>query len=458
MNFTMLRLVTLCLVVFIATLDMSANRAGKYGSYQGGCTDCHGLNASGNTAVTLAGPRTVKTGSTNAYTFNVGHGVNNYAGMNASFRSGTGAAAGVLNAGNGSVAVNGELTHNNAPKQMAGGVADFPFQWTAPDQHGTYVFYGAGNAVNNNNNQGGDFWNVTGAINITVQGATLTAPTAGTQLCAGATLNIAWTQTGLGNLRIELSSNNFTTIDIISTSVAATDGSLNYTVPTTQAGATNYQVRLVEVSTGTVLSTSAGFTISAGPNIITQPASINVCEGRALTLTVSATGSNLIYRWRKNGNDFPGGTTATLNLPISTAADAGTYDCIITGCNINVTSNQAVVTIINKPAITRQPENLELCEGDSGSISIAATGAGISYQWLRNGEPVIGQNNATLKFPSATIVDEGEYTCRVLGSCSPEAVSSKSVVKMIERPAVTTHPANKNLTEGDSLVLSVASA
>jgi len=457
-NFKILRLVVLFLMISTGVITMSANRAGKYGSYQAGCTNCHGNNASGNTAVSLTGPLTVKTGSTNNYSFNVGHGVNNYAGMNASIRNSQGGAAGTLIAGVGSMSVNGELTHSNGPIAMVGGVANYQFQWTAPDQHGSYVFYGAGNAVNNNNNEAGDFWNVTGAVNITVQGATITAPANGTQLCAGSNLTITWTQTGLGNLRIELSSNNFANLEIISTSVAATAGTLTYTVPTTQAGATSYQVRLVESSTGTVLSTSPGFTISAGPSIVTQPASIGVCEGRAMTLTIGATGSSLIYRWRKNGNDFAGGTTATLNLPVSTLADAGTYDCVITGCNVNVTSNQAVVTITTKPSITTQPLGIELCEGDSGSISIAATGAGISYQWLRNGEPVIGAVSTTLKFPSATIVDEGEYTCRVLGSCPPEAVSAKAVVKMVERPAVTTHPSNKNLTEGDSLVLNIVSA
>jgi hypothetical protein len=83
--------------------------------------------------------------------------------------------------------INGEVTHN-APKSVDFGTVHFNFLWTAPDELGKYVLYGAGNSVNLDGGTGNDIV-VTDTIEIWVENpstpgaptaTSTTAPTSGT--------------------------------------------------------------------------------------------------------------------------------------------------------------------------------------------------------------------------------------------------------------------------------------
>ena len=71
--------------------------------------------------------------------------------------------------------------------------------------------------------------------------------------------------------------------------------------------------------------------------ITTQPIAVTQCEGTTATFSVAATGTNLTYRWRKDGinltdgGDISGATTATLSIATIATADEGLYDVVITG-------------------------------------------------------------------------------------------------------------------------------
>jgi|ERR1039458_3290747 hypothetical protein len=50
------------------------------------------------------------------------------------------------------------------------------------------------------------------------------------------------------------------------------------------------------------------------------------------------------------------------------------------------------------PSISTQPQSTLLYSNNPVSLSVVASGAGISYQWLSNGVPIIGATNDTLLF------------------------------------------------------------
>jgi hypothetical protein len=78
------------------------------------------------------------------------------------------------------------------------------------------------------------------------------------------------------------------------------------------------------------------------PSITTQPVSVITCPGTAVSLTVVATGDSLTYEWMK-GVITTGVLLPALNILAATAADTGSYHCIVTGRCGNVTSN--IVTV-----------------------------------------------------------------------------------------------------------------
>src|ERR1035438_2803393 len=54
------------------------------------------------------------------------------------------------------------------------------------------------------------------------------------------------------------------------------------------------------------------------------------------------------------------------------------------------------------PYIITQPQSALLYSNNPVSLSVVVSGAGISYQWLSNGVPILGATNDTLIFPSLT--------------------------------------------------------
>ena len=93
-----------------------------------------------------------------------------------------------------------------------------------------------------------------------------------------------------------------------------------------------------------VTSDAATVTVNALPVITQQPSGQTINEGETLTLNVVATGATG-YQWKKGEEDVLDATTATYTKEGATAADAGSYTCVVTGAGGSVTSNAATVTV-----------------------------------------------------------------------------------------------------------------
>ncbi len=78
------------------------------------------------------------------------------------------------------------------------------------------------------------------------------------------------------------------------------------------------------------------------------------------------------------------------------------YSVVITGTCGNLTSTAATLTVNRAPAITAQPAAVTACEGTTANFSVTATGAGLSYQWRKNGINIAGAVSPTLSLPGIT--------------------------------------------------------
>ncbi|MCX6953098.1 MAG: immunoglobulin domain-containing protein, partial [Verrucomicrobia bacterium] len=109
----------------------------------------------------------------------------------------------------------------------------------------------------------------------------------------------------------------------------------------------------------------------------------------------------------------PSGTAATLH---GVTWSGGTF---------NPAGNPATLlaNLQGLPVITAQPAPVLVADGGSASLTVAASGSGLTYQWLKDGLPVAGATNATLTIGTAHGRDGGVYSVRVNGAAG-SAVSS----------------------------------
>ena len=83
-----------------------------------------------------------------------------------------------------------------------------------------------------------------------------------------------------------------------------------------------------------------------GPTFSSHPIDQLACPGGETVLSVAATGAGpFSYQWRRGVPRIAitGATTSTYSLPAATAADADSYDCIITNACGSATSNTATL-------------------------------------------------------------------------------------------------------------------
>ncbi len=192
--------------------------------------------------------------------------------------------------------------------------------------------------------------------------------------------------------------------------------------------------------------------ITTAPVITGQPvAPAPVCKNNGIaTISVTATGAGLNYQWRRNSvplsnnTMYSGVNTATLTITNPTLAeDATTYDVVITGlCAPPATSSAVALSVIDLPEIQTNPElQSSMCSGTgSATISVVATGHGLTYQWYKNfavlEESSVYHNvtSSTLTIENPTLSENGAvFYVVVTGTCGE--VTSGSTESLVVYPS-----------------------
>lgn len=115
--------------------------------------------------------------------------------------------------------------------------------------------------------------------------------------------------------------------------------------PALAAHAGVYDV-IVSNSAGTVTSNTATLTVGVLPAITTQPVALTVAAGGSATFTVAATSTEaLTYQWRKAGVNLAGATAASYTIAKVAAADAASYDVVVTNTYGSTASGSVALTV-----------------------------------------------------------------------------------------------------------------
>lgn len=262
----------------------------------------------------------------------------------------------------------------------------------------------------------------------------------------------------------------------------------NLTLTNVTVAYNNYSYRcVVSGSCPTAKTSAAGvLTVNVPVAITAQPTTaITLCSGDNTSLSISATGTGLSYRWYilsgstytalNDAGFYSGATTPTLTITGITAApntQTYTYRCIATGTCNAVTSNATYITVNAKPAIVNNPVSIARCDSShNATFSVTATGTNVTYQWqistdggsvwtnLTNNSSYNNTTTSTLLLPSLFLTMDGyEYRCVVSGTCTPAATSAAATLTInpLITPSVTISASTTDICAGQSVVFSTS--
>jgi subtilisin-like proprotein convertase family protein len=231
---------------------------------------------------------------------------------------------------------------------------------------------------------------------------------------------------------------------------------------------------------GTVASPSGTYapTNTAGPDNFPAPGPGNITQinptiGTFNTANLVVNGTWSLYAVDLNPGDegsidswsitfdVPGATTitytwspatglsSTTGNPV-TASPTATTTYVVTAINRGgcTSLDSARVNVLGLPAITRQPlpATQTICPGYTVGYKVIATGAGLTYQWRRNGVNltdggrISGANADSLTISNVVLADAGTYDVIVSGTCPPALTSNAAILQIGTAPTITTQP------------------
>ena len=198
--------------------------------------------------------------------------------------------------------------------------------------------------------------------------------------------------------------------------------------------------------------------------ITRQPKSQSIILGNSLTISVTATGSGLKYQWyykKKGAADWSvwnNRTNASETVTPNVTWDGIQLYCKVTDSSRTVNSLPATISVLS---VSEQPKSQTITKGNSLTISVKATGSGLTYQWYfkKKGQTTWNVWNSRTHAsetctPNATW-DGIQLYCIVKNSAGNTAKSNTVTVTVKNGPVITTQPTNQTVTAGNPVTLSL---
>jgi len=149
----------------------------------------------------------------------------------------------------------------------------------------------------------------------------------------------------------------------------------------------------------------------AAPSISHGPQNTTVADGASASFTVVANGSApLTYQWMQDGEPVAGGTGSTLRIAAVAFTDSGAQISVIIRNNVgSATSAAATLTVkAVAPSILMQPQHQSVVAGNVATFVVEAAGSTpLTFQWSKNGTPIMAATSAVYVTPPEVVGDSG---------------------------------------------------
>ena len=257
-----------------------------------------------------------------------------------------------------------------------------------------------------------------------------------------------------------------------------------------------YCVDRVQLRNGQTVSVIRAALLTVGPTLIINiqavvglpaiaqaPQNANVVEGNAASFSVSATGSSLAYQWQRSNNggtsytDISGANAASLSLTAALTDDGSFWRVIVKNSAGSVTSTSARLTVAPRvvasaPAITRDPANQAVQEGETASFGAAASGVPTpSVQWQTRSTTqanpsagwvnIAGATASSYTTSPLTLAASSSQYRAVFQNSAGSASSLPATLSVAQRliaPSISSAPASQTVQVGQFGLFSVGAA
>lgn len=182
-----------------------------------------------------------------------------------------------------------------------------------------------------------------------------------------------------------------------------------------------YVCRISGICPGVEKEVNVGVIPGLKVNPVTS--AFRVCPGENVVLRVNAEGSNLSYRWKRNGADA-GSTSNTLALNGLTAASAGIYECMVhSDCGDTVLAYRVELKEVTR-IVDYTPVPKYVGVNENVILYVTADGENNKYVWRQDGK-IVGGNSNFLNLPSLGTDEEKDFvfTCEVAGDCGTDRIT-----------------------------------
>ncbi len=220
---------------------------------------------------------------------------------------------------------------------------------------------------------------------------------------------------------------------------------------------------IVTGSCGTVTSDPGVLVVNLLTIISLHPSGpLEKCENESVGFDVVASGTNLSYQWKKDGNDLTdngritGSNSPNLFINNVLIGDEGYYSCLVSGDEGIENSYPALLGVHAMTDVNLQPVSANMCEGENGIFVINSTGTINSYQWKKDGVSlsdngrISGSGTNTLTISNLTMSDNGSYICELTGVCEND-VSDPAIIEVNPNTLITAQPVSQNKCAGTSV-------
>ena len=287
----------------------------------------------------------------------------------------------------------------------------------------------------------------------------------GDDICAGEMATISVFNSELGvNYRLRLDANNNNVGGI----VAGTGGNITFTV--SPSATTVYNILATNATTGCFvqLTNKATVTVTPSPNALLSVSDDVICAGETAIIRVFSSQSGVNYQLRLDDGDTPvgspiagtGGNITFMVTPSSTT----TYNVLATygnsDCSVEL-SDKSTVTVNPSPSDNLSVSGDEICLGESGTITLSNSEAGVLYQLRLDvnddnvGSPIVGDGNDIM----FTVSPSATTTYNILATNT----ATGCFVELVNKPTVTVNPnplsdlvvSDDEICEGETAMITI---